>query len=65
MCGGGDRSEVGVFLLREIRIYLASGIDDLGSKVLTLVTDDLAKSILNGRIVRFDKVAVHKLYGQR
>lgn len=42
-------------------MYLSCGINDLCRKVLTLVPYDLAKSVLNSRIVGFDKVAVDEL----
>jgi hypothetical protein len=32
-------------------MYLSRSIDNLCRKVLTLISDDFAKSILNGRIV--------------
>ena len=44
------------------RVYLASGIDDLGCKVLVLVANHLAECVLNSRVVAVDKVAVDKLH---
>jgi hypothetical protein len=41
--------------------YLASGVDNLGSIVLVLPTDHLAKRILNSGIVAIDKVPVDEL----
>ena len=45
--------------------YLSSGIDNLGSIFLVLVLDDLAESILDSRVVAFDKVAVNVLHRER
>jgi len=44
--------------------YLASGVDDLGGKLLVLVPNDLAERVLDGRVVAVDKVAVDELHRQ-
>lgn len=49
---------------RKMGKYLSCSIDNLGCIVLVLVANNLAKSILNGRIVAVDKVAVDELYRQ-
>jgi hypothetical protein len=44
--------------------YLAGGIDDLGRKVLVLISNHLAERVLDGGIVAVDKVAIDKLHRQ-
>ena len=46
---------------RKRNAYLAGRIDDLGGIFLVLVTDDLAKRVLDGGIVALHKVTVDKL----
>jgi hypothetical protein len=45
-------------------MYLPSGIDNLGRKVLILIADYFAEGILDSRIVALDEVAVDELYRQ-
>jgi hypothetical protein len=44
--------------------YLACSIDNLRRKVLVLITNHLAKGILNRRIIAVDKVAIDELHRQ-
>jgi hypothetical protein len=44
--------------------YLTSGIDNLRRKVLVLISNHLAKCVLNSRIVAIDKVAIDELHRQ-
>ena len=41
---------------------LAGGVDHLDGKVMVAVADDLAESVLDGRVVGVDKVAVDVLH---
>ena len=43
---------------------LSCCVDDLGCKILVLVTDDFGKGILNGRVVGVDKVTIDELNGK-
>lgn len=45
--------------------YLTGGINNLSCKVLSLVLDDLAESVLNRRIITLHKVTINKLHRQR
>lgn len=45
--------------------YLSSSIDNLYGEVLVLVLDDLGEGVLNGGVIRIDKVAVDELNSQR
>jgi hypothetical protein len=49
---------------REILKYLACGINNLRRELLLFVRDDLAESVLNGRIITVDKVPVDILHCQ-
>jgi hypothetical protein len=49
---------------KEMVKYLARGIDNLGCKVLVLISNHLAECVLDGGIVAVDKVAIDKLYRQ-
>jgi hypothetical protein len=49
----------------KILTYLPGSINDLSSVFLALVLDDLAERILNGWIVAFNEMAVHKLHCER
>lgn len=49
---------------KEKLMYLSRRIDDLCRKILILVPNQFAKSVLDGRIVAVDEVAVDKLHGQ-
>lgn len=44
--------------------YLSSSINDLGGKLLALVLDDRAESVLNGRVVALDKVVLDELHSK-
>lgn len=48
-----------------MRTYLASGVDNFCRKLLSLVTDGLAKRVLDGRVVAIDEVSVDELDGKR
>lgn len=52
-------------LLDRTQTHLASGINNLCGELLALVLDHLGKGVLNSRIVRLHKVAIHKLHSQR
>ena len=41
--------------------YLTRRVDYFGREVLPTIFDDFAESILNGRIIALDKMAIHKL----
>lgn len=45
--------------------YLSSRVDNLRSKLLTLVLDSLTEGILDSRIVAIDKVSVDELDSKR
>lgn len=47
------------------RTDLASGVHNLGAELLVLELDVLAKRVLNGRVVAFDKVAIDELDCER
>lgn len=51
-------------LSRQVATYLAGGVDNLCSKLLSLMADGLAEGVLDGRIVAVDKVSVYKLHSQ-
>lgn len=44
---------------------MPSRIDDLGHEIMVLILDLLTESILNGRIITLDKVAIDELDSQR
>ena len=48
-----------------LRAYLSGSVDDLYGEILVLVLDDLGEGVLNGGVVRIDKVAVDELNSQR
>jgi len=53
-----------VLRIQNAVLILASGVDDLGGKLLVLVPNDLAERVLDGRVVAVDKVAVDELHRQ-
>jgi hypothetical protein len=48
---GGGEADMKLGKWGSWNMYLSRSIDNLCRKVLTLISDDFAKSILNGRIV--------------
>lgn len=48
-----------------VEAYLSSCVDNLDSKILVLVLDDFGEGVLNGGVVRVDKMAVDELNSQR
>lgn len=46
------------------RSNLSGGIDDLGEECLVFVYNLMAKGVLDGRVVAFDKVAFAVLHGE-
>lgn len=53
-------------LVVENRVFiLARGVDDFHGKVLVAVADDLAERVLDGGVVRVDKMAIDVLHRQR
>lgn len=53
-----------VLAIHDAVLILAGGVDDLGRELLALVLDDLGKGVLDGGVVGFHKVAIHKLHRQ-
>ena len=44
--------------------YLARRVNDLGRKLLSLVLDNLAERVLNGRVIALNKVSIDELHRQ-
>ena len=53
-----------VFRVQDAILILAGSIDNFSSIVLTLKSNDLAKGILDRRIIALDEVAVDELHRQ-
>lgn len=51
--------------IQDAVFVLPSRVDNLGQEILALITDRLAKGILDGRVITIDKVTVDKLHGER
>lgn len=51
-----------VFRVENAVLVLAGGVDHLDGKVMLAVADDFAESVLDGRVVRVDEVAVDVLH---
>lgn len=45
--------------------YLTSGINNLGGIFLTLVLDDFAEGVFNGRVIALNEVAINELDSKR
>nr|POF07767.1 hypothetical protein CFP56_75713 [Quercus suber] len=54
-----------VLAVQDSVLILTRGIDHLDGKVLILVPDHFAKSVLDGGVVRVDEVAVDILHSER
>lgn len=51
--------------VKDAVFILAGGVDHLDGKVMVAVADDLAESVLDGRVVGVDEVAVDVLHCER
>ena len=47
---------------RNVIIHLTGRINNLRSKLLALILDELAEGVLDGRVVALDEVAVDELH---
>ncbi len=62
IAAAGRFGTLGRILADRLNAYLARGVDNLGRKVLSAVSDHFAESVLDGGIVAVYEMAVHELH---